>query len=122
MAKKKKHYVRNKDLLAEIIKSREQDEITVEASEMFTLIATNLSTRLIYQNEDDRKDCIQAAVTECLTYWRSFDPDRSPNPNPFAYFTQVCKNGFAKCWRSLGYYHCPESKRVRISDGNFYSI
>lgn len=122
MAKKKRHYVKNKDLLAEILKSREQGRITSEASEMFYLIAEGLSKRLVYQDDEDRKDCISYAVEECLKYWDRFDPDRQKYPNPFAYFTQVCKNGFAKSWRELGKYHFPNSIMVRLDNENMYSL
>ena len=38
------HYVKNADLLAEIIKSKQQDELTEEAAKMFVQIATKMST------------------------------------------------------------------------------
>ena len=113
------HYVKNADLLAEIIKSKEQDELTEEAAKMFVQIATKMSTMLKYNNPDDREDCISAAVLDCIRYWRNFDP--TITQNAFAFFTSVIRNGFAKGWRSLGKIQCPDSMRVPISD-DIYSL
>ena len=113
------HYVKNADLLAEMIKSKEQGELTPEAAEMFVQIATKLSSLLKYTNPDDRQDCISAAVLDCLRYWQNFDPNVSQNA--FAYITSVCRNGFAKGWRQLGKIQCPDSMRVPISD-DIYSL
>lgn len=118
--KKRPAYVRNADFLVALAESREQDELTPEAIEMITKIATRASQRLIYQDEEDRKDCISFAISDCYMYWRNFDPEKSQNP--FAYFTQVCKNGFAKAWRRLGKYHFPNSVMVRIDHDNLYSL
>lgn len=113
------HYVKNADLLAEILKSKEQDELTTEAAKMFTQIATKMSTKLKYNNPDDREDCISSAVLDCLRYWRNFDPNITKNA--FAFFTSIIRNGYAKGWRQLGKMQCPDSKRVPISD-DIYSI
>lgn len=113
------HYVRNADLLAEIMKSKEQDKLTDEAAKMFVQIATKMSTMLKYNNPDDREDCISAAVLDCLRYWRNFDP--TITKNAFAFFTSVIRNGYAKGWRQLGKMQCPDSLRVPISD-DIYSI
>ena len=113
------HYVRNADLLAEIKKSRERGELTTEAVLMFQQIATKLSTKLKYNNPDDREDCISAAVLDCIRYWSNFNPDVSENA--FAYITSVCRNGFAKGWRQLGKIQCPDSLRISLSDG-IYSL
>ncbi len=113
------HYVKNADLLAEIIKCKEQDELTEEAAKMFVQIATKMSTMLKYNNHDDREDCISAAVLDCIRYWRNFNPDITQNA--FAFFTSVIRNGFAKGWRSLDKIQCPDSMRVPISD-DIYSL
>ena len=54
-----------------------------------------------YEDYRDREDCIQSALLDCLKYWKGFDPTKSENPNAFAYFTQVCKNGYAKQWKAI---------------------
>lgn len=107
-----KNYVNNKEFLAEMIKSREQDELTYEAYLMMRAIAERLILKFTYPCEEDKEDCISGAVMDCVLFWRKFDPERSQNP--FAYFTQVCKNGFAKTWSQLGYKDCPVSARIRL--------
>jgi len=111
------HYVRNADLLAEILKSKEQDKLTDEAAKMFVQIATKMSAMLKYNNPDDREDCISTAVLDCLRYWRNFDPNITQNA--FAFFTSVIRNGYAKGWRQLGKIQCPDSMRIPITDTIF---
>ena len=47
----------------------------------------------------NKEDCKQTALLDCLQYWRGFDPEKSNNP--FAYFTSVITNGYAKGWNTL---------------------
>lgn len=104
-------YVKNKDLLAEIIKSKEQDQLTSKAMEMLMKMAREISKVFKYKYEEDREDCISYAIEDILKYWRNFDPNKSSNA--FAYYTQMIKNGFGKGWRAL--YPIKESKKVSIS-------
>lgn len=113
------HYVKNADLRAELIKSKELDELTPEAVRMIQEIANKLSNRLRYENPDDKADCIAYAIMDCMCYWRNYDP--SISDNAFAYITSMCRNGFAKGWRALGYMKMPQSTRLYLSD-NIYSI
>jgi hypothetical protein len=94
-----KVYLKNKDLYEEIIKSKEQDALTPRAQEMLMLLAKRASSKLPYANPEDRKDCISAAYLDLWRYWRSFDPAKSKNA--FAYYTEICKKGFAKGWNQL---------------------
>lgn len=104
-------YVDNKDLLREIIKSKEQDKLTPRAAEMLVKMANEISKVFKYKYEEDRQDCIAAAIEDCLKYWRSFNPEKSTNA--FAYYTQMIKNGAAKGWREL--YPVKASQKVSIS-------
>lgn len=113
------YYVKNKDLREELIKSKAQNELTKEAINMFILMANKFSTNFTYYYEEDRQDCIATAIMDCYQYWRSYNPEKSPNA--FAYITQICKNGMAKSWRKL-YGACPKSKKISISSNNIYSI
>ena len=113
------HYIKNSILTAELIKCKQQDELTPEAVQMFVAIATKLSNTMHYTNPDDRDDCISTAVLDCIKYWRNFDPEKTMNG--FAYITSICKNGFAKGWRQLGKMQLPDSKKVSLSD-NIYNI
>ena len=49
------------------------------------------------------------------------DFDENVTQNAFAYITSICRNGFAKGWRNLGYMKLPQSMQVSLSD-NVYSI
>lgn len=113
------HYVPNAILLAELIKCKENDELSEDAALMFTAIATKLSMRLKYTNPSDREDCISSAVLDCVLYWRNFDVEKTDNA--FAYITSICSNGFAKGWRKLGKKDLPDSNRLPLSD-SVYSI
>ena len=112
-------HVKNADLRNEIIKSKEKDELTKEALDMFILMAKKFSTKLNYIYPDDREDCISFAVMDCFMYWRGYDPAKSQNA--FAYFTQMIKNGFAKGWRKL-YGNMPKSKKISTSTNKIYNI
>lgn len=112
--KKNKHYLKNKDLYAEIIKSKEQDFLTEKAINMFILLSEKVSMKMKYKDPEDRLDCIAYAQLDLLKYWRSFNPEKSTNA--FAYYTEVIKRGFAKGW---GHLH-PKKYAGTISlDGGF---
>lgn len=187
------YYVTNEALMEELAVCHrpEVDNVTNKMAIMFQSIATKLasSKKLPYKTEEDKEDCVQRGVLDCLKYWRGFfreplpmvgedcklvydnkgeivtyqpeytmddipstpivyneevtpdmviwkvkdrktvrvvllNPDgtvKMKKPNPFAYFTELCKNGIAKGWRELGYMDMPFSNRVYISD-SIYSL
>lgn len=104
MARKKRgdqHYINNKDFTEEIIKCKNEGELSKFAIDCFISLANRAVDRLYFQDYRDREDCIQSALLDCLKYWKSFDETKSENPNAFAYFTQMCKNGYAKEWKKI---------------------
>jgi hypothetical protein len=104
MARKKKgdkHYINNKEFTDEIIKCKKTEVLSPFAVECFMSLANRAVDRLYFQDPRDREDCIQSALLDCLKYWKSFDETRSDTPNAFAYFTQMCKNGYAKEWKKI---------------------
>lgn len=113
------HHVKNRDLREEIIKSKDKDELTIEAIMMFQLMAKKFSNSFTYVYEEDKEDCISFAVMDCYQYWRGYDPEKSQNA--FAYFTQIIKNGFGKAWRKL-HGNFPISARVSYSNNTIYSM
>ena len=116
-----KEYVSNPKLLEELLKSKELGRLTDAFTKMVILIATDISKKLHYVDENDRDDCIQYAIMDCLTYgYQKFDESKSKNA--FAYLTSVCSNGFAKGWGKLGYHDLPASKKTRLDSGEVYSI
>ena len=112
-------HVRNKDLREEIIKSKEQDELTPEALDMLILMAHKFSNKLTYIYVEDKQDCVATAIMDCWMYWRGYDQLKSQNA--FAYYTQIIKNGCAKGWRKL-YGNMPKSSKVSISQHTIYNL
>jgi len=96
---RKRQYLNNADLYAEIVKSKEQDELTPKALEFLMLLAEKVSKKLYYQSKEDEEDCIATAKMDLWQYWRSFDPTKGTNA--FAYYTEIAKRGLAKGWKKL---------------------
>jgi len=123
---RKRNYLNGPDLLAEIILSKELDELTPKAVRMLQLLTEKAVTKLHYRNKMDKDDCIQSAMMDILKYWRGFKPEKSTNA--FAYYTTIIYKGAAKGWNKLH----PETKKQieKISlntsygdgDGGIYSI
>ncbi len=96
---RKRNYLNNKDLLEEIKRSKELDELTPKALEFLMLLADKTSRKLSYTDPQDRQDCIASAYMDLFRYWRNFNPEKSTNA--FAYFTEIAKRGFAKGWNKI---------------------
>jgi DNA-directed RNA polymerase specialized sigma subunit len=90
--KKKKNYLNNKDLLAEVIKSKEQDQMTDKLAKMLQMLCARYATRAQFANYTYNEDMQAYAMMMLVRTWRSFDPNKSKNP--FAFFTQCIKNSF----------------------------
>lgn len=96
-----KNYINNKEFTDSVIASKEADELQPFTIECFVMLANRAVERLYFKDYRDREDCIQSALVDCIKYWRNFDPTKSNPPNAFAYFTQMCKNGYAKEWKKI---------------------
>jgi hypothetical protein len=94
-----KYYVKPKELYLEIMKSKEQGELTKGAVDMLYKIANKTIERLSYKYEDDKYDGVQLAMLKCLLYWKNFNPEISPNA--FAFFTSVVRNAYAESFNKL---------------------
>lgn len=102
-----KIYVKNKDLLAAFKDSREKGGLNPEIVQMFYLIIDGISKKMSYKDPSDKEDCMAFAMEDLCRYWNRFDPTKSNNP--FAYYTQIAKNGFAKGWKKI---HPPKSPKT----------
>lgn len=91
---KERYYVRNKDLLPEIISYKDTGKITEELGRMILQIATNYSNKGSFASYTWKEDMVGDAVLTCFKYMHNFDPSKSDKPNPFAYFTTVIHNAF----------------------------
>ena len=114
------HYVMNSVLIAEIIKCNNEDRLSEELVRMFYQIAEKLSMKIMYNDPEDRKDCIATAVMDCVLYWKNFNPETSTNG--FAYITSICKNGFAKGWKRMEKMKFPDSACIPINSNNIYNL
>lgn len=112
------NYCDPKELYAEIIASKEQDELTPRAVQLLWTIAIESSKKLKYKDEDDRQDCIMFAMEDVLKYWRGYNPEISKYP--FAYYTTMIVRGFAKGWHKL--HPIKSINKVSISSGNVYNL
>lgn len=105
MSKRKKrgdkHYVNNKEFTEAIIECKKTGELSPFVIKCFISLANRAVNKMYYEDYRDREDCIQSALLDCLKYWKSFDHTKTDTPNAFAYFTQVCKNGYAKQWKAI---------------------
>ena len=91
--KKKKNYLNNKDIMAELRKCHEQDKMTDEFAKMIMLLADRYGSRFEYSDYSGHiEDMKSSAVLNVVRAWRSFDLEKYDNP--FAYFTQAIKHNF----------------------------
>ena len=90
--KKSEHYVSNNDLLAEIIKFKNDGVMSEELGKMLLSISTHYSTKSNFSGYTWKQDMISEAVFTCVKYLKSFKPEKSTNA--FAYVTQIIKNSF----------------------------
>ena len=104
-AKKKVHYVNNKEFLEAIVVRkqmlREAEEsgdsppqITNYLGECILKIANHLSYRPNFINYTYRDEMISDGIENSLQYIDNFDPEKSKNP--FAYFTQIIYFAFIR--------------------------
>lgn len=90
--KKKTNYLNNKDLLAEVIKSKEQGEMTPKLAKMLQMLAARYGKKGNFAGYTYNEDMQAYAVYQLVKTWNSFNPEKSKNP--FAFFTQCIKNSF----------------------------
>lgn len=88
----KKHYVRNKDLLPEVVRCRETGIVSNELGRMMLLIVENYAKKSNWANYTYKDDMKGHAMVHLSNAALKFDPARSNNP--FAYYTQVIKHAF----------------------------
>lgn len=113
-----KIYVQNKELLNEIILSKQRNELTHNAVIMLQVMAEKLAKKKHYKCPEDEEDCIQTAMLDVAMYWRSFDPERFNNP--FAYYTSMLCNGLVKGWNKI--YGKFKASEMTSLDNNIHSL
>ena len=104
-AKKKVHYVNNKEFLEAIVVRKQmlreaeesgeaKPQITNYLGECILKIANHLSYRPNFINYTYRDEMISDGIENSLQYIDNFDPEKSKNP--FAYFTQIIYYAFIR--------------------------
>jgi len=91
---KKKNYLNNRDLLAEVLKSKENDppKMTDKLARMLQMLCARYGSRGQFAGYTYNEDMQAYAMMMLVRTWNSFNPDKSNNP--FAFFTQCVKNSF----------------------------
>ena len=92
--KKKNHYVKNKDLIPEIMEYKKTGKVSEELGRMIMAIAGSYVNRswFIRYSAEWKEDMISGAVETCLKYMHNFDLEKSNNP--FSYISQIVHNSF----------------------------
>lgn len=117
--KKAGNYIDKDEFREEILKCRENDELSEKLTKMFITLANNVANKMYYADPMDREDCVSTALYSCVKYWKSFNPEKSDNP--FAYFTSVCTLGLCKGWKDLNKGRSPQACSIPISE-QIYSL
>lgn len=89
---KKKNYLNNKDLLAAVMKSKEQGSMTNLLAHMIQTLCKRYAKKGNFANYSYNDDMQGYAMMMVVKTWNAFDPKKSSNP--FAFFTQCIKNSF----------------------------
>lgn len=109
-------YITNDELYEELKKSKEQNELTKKAVELFMLLSKKFTDSLPFNDEFLREEACSQATMDLIMYWRSFKPDEYTNA--FAYFTQITKNGSAKGFnKAYKFGKKFKGKIIRLSGG-----
>lgn len=91
---KPKNYLNNKDMLAQVILSKQQGRMTNELAKMFQLLCARYAKKGNYAGYSYNSDMQAYAIMVLCRTWASFNPEKSNNP--FAYYTQCIKNNFSQ--------------------------
>lgn len=89
---KRTNYLNNKDLLAEVLKSKEQGRMTDKLARMLQLLCAKYGSKGNFANYTYNEDMQAFAMFMLVRTWDSFNPEKSENA--FAFFTQCIKNSF----------------------------
>jgi len=87
-----KNYLNNKDLLAQVIISKEQGQMTDRLAHMLQTLCARYGKKGNFANYTYNDDMQAYAMMMLVRTWNSFKPEKSNNP--FAFFTQCIKNSF----------------------------
>lgn len=121
---KSRYYVRNKDLLREVINYNKTSIASDSLAKMLMSIATSYLSKGSFAGYTWREDMVSEAVLTCLKYLKNFNSEKSQNA--FAYVTQICKNSFKAYIKNQTKHRnikdiCYKNSNVLINDQIFYA-
>jgi DNA-directed RNA polymerase specialized sigma24 family protein len=85
-------YLNNKELLAEVKKSKKKGQMSDALAKMLQLLCSKYAKKGNFVNYSYNEDMQAYAMMMLVRTWNSFNPEKSNNP--FAFFTQCVKNSF----------------------------
>lgn len=123
MGKKNKDYVKEIDLLYEIILSKGKGNLTKKAEKYLTLIAYEtfhvFDGKFEYKDIDERNDCLYEGILQLLSNWRKFNEKKFKKVLP--YYTEIFKravfNGYNKL-KNKKSYHKKSPVLISIDSSN----
>jgi hypothetical protein len=93
------HYVENKEMMYEMIISKEMGILSPKLLKMCMKIVSGVNKKFRYKDEDDRADVIAYSYEVIIKNWYHFDLDKYNNV--FAYITEIVKRAHAFQWKQL---------------------
>jgi len=91
-AKRKRNYLNNRDLFAEVLLSKEHGKMTDKLARMLQMLCARYGKRGQFANYTYNDDMQAYAMFMLVKTWNAFNPEKSQNP--FAFFTQCVKRSF----------------------------
>lgn len=70
------HYIDRNEFHAEMIDCKLNDRLSERAINFFYILATAVSKRYGFSNQEDYNDAISSAIVDCNRYWRNFKEGR----------------------------------------------
>lgn len=93
--RKSKNYLNNKDLLAQVVMSKEtkpEPRMSDTLARMLQMLCKRYASRGQFASYTYNEDMQAYAMMMLVRTWNSFKPEKSSNP--FAFYTQCIKNSF----------------------------
>lgn len=87
-----KYYVTNSRMLPEVIKSKEQGQISNELAKMLMMLTRKYAQRPCFSNYTYKEDMISEALANLCKNALKFKPEKSSNP--FSFYTTCINNSF----------------------------
>lgn len=87
-----KYYVTNEQIMEELKKYKENNEMSEKLGKIIIQIMKGLSSKGCFNGYTWKDDMIAEALLTCVKYLKNFDPEKSKNA--FAYITKIGYTSF----------------------------